>query len=434
VKKTVVATLIATAVSVGAASARAADAQQDLPKLTLDQALARAKQRNWTLAAEKARLAQAQTNIESAWALLLPNIAAQGKYTRNYARVEFPSAMGNLLIQPYNQLDGAISFQAPLIYPAAYPGLKAVKTGVGASEAAYEVSEDNILFSVAQTFYAAAIADQVLVARQSNIDVAKATLANAQTRLAAGTVTKVDVDRAELALVRNQQAFVDARHGRDQAYRSLRTLIGAQQEVFLVALPELPAAPPAEKDDLATVLKLRPEFRQLELSAKTADLNRITDGLKWSPTISAFGNARRFNYQNFHFDNYSWAVGLQLDWVLYDGGTRDAQRHQAAAQLEEANARTQALSENIADDLANSRSQFATKQSALQAATRAVELAKETLDLVRTQYEAGTVTQVDLLQAQDALVGSDEALAQARYDLAIADLTFRRTSGTFPPK
>ena len=431
------ATLLALALGLAAARAWATPAPQttqDVRQLTLEEALARAKQRNWTLAAEKARLTQAQTQISAAWALLLPNIAVQGKYTRNYAEVEFPSQMGNLLIQPINQLDGVISFQAPLIVPAAYPGLKAVEANVAASGASYETSEDNVLFSVAQTFYAAAVSDQVLVARQSNIDVAKATLGNAQTRLAAGTVTKVDVDRAELALVRNQQLFLEARHGRDQSYRALRTLIGAQQEAFVVVVPETPPAPPAEKDDLPTVLQLRPEFKGLELSAKAADLNRITDGLKWSPSISAFGNARRFNYQNFHFDNYSWAVGVQLDWILYDGGARDAQRHTAAAQLSESNARAQALSENIADDLANGRSLFATKQSALQAATRAVTLATETLDLVRTQYEAGTVTQVDLLQAQDYLVGAQEALAQARFDLAVADLSFRRASGTFPPR
>lgn len=430
------ATLLALALGLAAARASATPAPQttqDVHELTLEEALAKAKQRNWTLAAEKGRLAQAQTQISSAWALLLPNIAAQGKYTRNYAEVKFDTAGGSILIQPINQLDGVISFQAPLIVPAAYPGLKAVEANVAASGASYETSVDNVLFSVAQTFYAAAVSDQVLVARQSNIDVAKATLANAQTRLAAGTVTKVDVDRAELALVRVQQLLLEARHGRDQTYRTLRTLIGAQ-EAFVVSAPEPPATIPAEKEDLQTALQLRPEYKQLQLSYKAADLNRVTDGLKWSPSISAFGNARRFNYQNFHFDNYSWAVGLQLDWVIYDGGARDAQRHMAAAQMTELNARSQVLTDNISDDLANGRSLFTTKQSALQAATRALALAKETLELVRTQYEAGTVTQVDLLQAQDGLIGSEEALAQARFDLAVADLTLRRTAGTFPPK
>jgi outer membrane protein TolC len=59
--------------------------------LTLDDALTLAKKRNYNLVAEHERLAQAQTNITSAWATLLPTIAAQGRYTRNYAEFSFPS-------------------------------------------------------------------------------------------------------------------------------------------------------------------------------------------------------------------------------------------------------------------------------------------------------------------------------------------------------
>ena len=434
--------MIAVALAVAAAPFRIVHAQnQQAPipqpaaaerELTLDEALALGKKRNKSVVAERARFEQAQTNLDAAWALLLPTIAAQGKYTRNYTKFEFALPAGTLLIQPVNQLDGVVSFSAPLIVPAAYPGLKAVKASVNAAEANFELSETNVLYGVAQAFYAAGIADEVLVARQSNIQVARATLDNAKTRLSAGTVTKVDVDRAELALLRAEQQEREARQGRDQAYRSLSTLIQIDTP-YRVKVPEALAPPPAEQP-LENVLQLRPEFRSFQWSIESADLEVTTNALKWSPTVSAFGNARKFNYDNFNRQRYSWAVGVQLDWVLYDGGNRDAQRHLAAAQREEAQARASALTDSIRDDLANGRSLVDTKRQGVFAATRAVELAKETIDLVRTQYEAGTVTQVDLLQAQDALVGSQEALAQSRFDLAVADLTLRKTAGTFPPK
>jgi outer membrane protein TolC len=63
-----------------------------------------------------------------------------------------------------------------------------------------------------------------------------------------------------------------------------------------------------------------------------------------------------------------------------------------------------------------------------------VDLARETLDLVRIQYEAGQVTQIDLLAAQDNLVAAEEALANAHFDLAVADLSLRRAAGTFPER
>lgn len=411
-------------------------------ELTLEQALEMGKKRNKSMVVEHARLEQVQTQLSSAWAMLLPTIAAQGRYTRNYAEFKFctafdttmmpPVCRQSLLIQPVNQLDGVISFNAPLIVPAAYPGLKSVKANIAAAEANYDLSETNVLYAVAQAFYAAAVSDEVVTARHSNIQVAKATLDNAKTRLAAGTVTKVDVDRAELAMIRSEQAEREARQGRQQAYIGLATLIQIEGP-FLVKAPEsLPPLPPQQPLD--SVLNLRPEFRSLELSARAADLQAKTDAWKWSPSISAFGNARRFNYQNFRQDDYSWAVGAQLDWVIYDGGNRDAQRHLANAQMEEAQARVEVLKDSVRDDLINQRSLVDTKRQGVFAAVRAVELAKETIELVRTQYEAGTVTQVDLLNVQDSLVSSQEALAQLRFDLAVADLAYRKTSGTFPQK
>jgi outer membrane protein TolC len=430
---------VAVAVLLAAVPVTAAT-EQAVRELTLEQALELGKKRNKSMVAEHAKLEQAQTALSSAWALLLPTIAAQGRYTRNYAEFKFCTVfdmatmqcMQSLLIQPVNQLDAVISFSAPLIVPAAYPGLKSVKANIAAAEANYELSETNVLFAVAQTFYAAAVSDEVVLARQSSIQVARATLDNAKTRLAAGTVTKVDVDRAELSLLRAEQAEREARQGREQAYRGLATLIQVDG-AFRVKAPERLGAPPPEQP-VENVLQLRPEFRALELSAQAADLSATTDAWKWSPQLSAFGNARRFNYQNFNRDDYAWAVGLQLDWVIFDGGNRDAQRHLANAQLAEARARTEVLKDSIRDDLANGRSLVDTKRQGVLAAVRAVELAKETIELVRTQYEAGTVTQVDLLQAQDALVGAQEALAQLRFDLAVADLTLRKTAGTFPPK
>jgi outer membrane protein TolC len=428
------------------ASAAVAGAPADL---TLDQALAMARKRNRSLTVERARLAQAQTNIDQAWAALFPTVTAQGKYTHNDTEAIFPipatPAMPNatppvpamaartLILQPQEQLDGVVNANVPLIAPAAYPALEAVKSNVHAAEANFEVSEDQVLFTVAQTFYAAGIADEVLVARHSSVEVARATLENARTRMAAGTVTKVDQDRAELALVRAEQQEREAVTARDQTYRALATLIQAEAP-FHVSIPTVGAPYRVDNQSLDMALHLRPEFRAYEETARSADQQRRAYFWKWAPTISGFGQARRFNYLNFAQHDYAWLVGVQLDWVIYDGGARDAQRHLAAAQAEEAHARTEVLRDSINDDLVNGSRSLETKQKALETAQRSVELARETLDLVRVQYEAGSVTQVDLLQAQDSLVAAQEAIAQAHYDVAIADLTLRRSVGTFPGK
>lgn len=429
----------------GIVVARAQDAAPPR-ELTLDEALARARKANRGLVAERARLEQAKAVVDKAWTVLFPTVSAQGKYQRNNVAVAFPKTdpvtqtMSWLRIQPLDQLDAIFSFSQPLLVPAAYPGLKAVEKTEEATRENVHATENAVLFGVAQTFYAAAVADEVLVARQSSIGVARATLENAKTRFSAGTVTKVDVDRAEVAFLRAEQGARESSLAREQTYRALATLIQLDQpfkvrvDSAATASETVGRAAPSSENDLASALHLRPEFRALEAAAQAEEAEVRSHAWRWAPSLSGFGNARFFNYDNFASQRHSWALGAQLDWVIYDAGVRDTSRHLSAAQRAESVARAEVLRETIRDDLANGRRQVETKAQAQQTFARAVDLARETLELVRIQYEAGQVTQIDLLAAQDNLVAAEEALANAHFDLAVADLSFRRAAGRFPER
>lgn len=425
-----------------AAAAAAVTSGSGTRDLTLDQALDMARKGNRSLAVERARLAEAAATVDKAWTVLFPTLAVQGKYTHNNTSFAFAMPGRTLTIQPLNQLDGTISFTMPLLVPAAYPGLKAIDMTAKVTGENVLAAEDSLLFGVAQTFYAAATADEILVARQSSVDVARATVENAKTRFSAGTVTKVDVDRAQLALLRAEQTVREAQLGREQTYRALGTLIQAQEPFRVRVSPAVASAgedaanaaarAASGGDELSGVLHLRPEFRALEASVQAEEAEQRSYAWRWAPSISGFGLARLFNYDNFAAQSHSWAIGAQLDWVIYDGGVRDTQRRLAGAQVVEAEARAEVLRESIRDDLANGKRQLETKGQAQRTFERSVDLARETVDLVRIQYEAGSATQIDLLQAQDALVGAQQALAQAHFEVAVADLTNRRAAGTFP--
>ncbi|HEV3030472.1 MAG TPA: TolC family protein, partial [Polyangia bacterium] len=57
-----------------------------LPDLSFEEAMAMARKNNRAIKVDRAQLAVAQTATDTAWSALLPTIAAQGKYTRNYAQ------------------------------------------------------------------------------------------------------------------------------------------------------------------------------------------------------------------------------------------------------------------------------------------------------------------------------------------------------------
>jgi outer membrane protein TolC len=445
-------------------------------QLGLPEALALARKNNRDLAAARARLRQAQVGIEQARTALLPTLAAQGKYTHNYKEASFdlgtvtagfrglaatltaanaaapPSAQNPALapaleqflqsltanaptpitIQKREQLDSSLALAAPVLAPSAWSSLSAARSQAEAAHANFEVTATDVLFSAAQGFFAAAGADELVLAREHAVEVAQLTRANAQAKLDAGSAKRTDVNQAHLALLRAEQAVREARDTRAQAYRSLATLLQLEQP-FIVAPPVTAVAPAPPLDRLtAHALRARPELQSYRASVDAANAQRAAADWRWAPTLTAFGNARLSNYASFTGDRYAWALGLQLDWLLFDAGVRDTQRHLAIAQRDENQQRAAAEADAIRDQIKNAAETLQTRQAALATAEQSATLAHDTLALSRAEYDAGTATQLDVLQSQDALVSAEVARAQARFDLALARITLERTAGTFP--
>jgi outer membrane protein TolC len=439
--------------------------------ITLDEALAMARAHNRDLRGARERIVEANAGVEQARAALFPTVAAQGKYTHNYKEVDFDAAallgpafdvadaikgsttnpaeaaaidaavtrdraalasQPTVVISKAEELDGQITASVPVLSPPLFYGLSAAQHSRDASDAGYQVTEAGVLVAVAQAYFGAAGADELVVARQDAVKVATETFDFAKARVAAELANQVESTRAETALVRAQQDLAEAENARAAAYRALATLLGTREPITVRATNTPPAEPGAVDALVAEARTRRPEVAAQRATIAAAEASARASEWRWSPSLSGFANLRGQNYTGFSGDKYAWAVGLQVDWLMFDGGIRDAQRHTAEAQRREAEVRLELLGDTVSDEVANAHGSLDTKRRGVAAAQRSVELARETLRLVRAQYEAGTAKQLDVLQAQDVLVGSEVALAQAHFDVALADLQLHRATGEFP--
>ncbi len=333
-------------------------------------------------------------------------------------------------IVPRFQLDGGLNVNIPLVVPSAYPALSGAKITYRAQEKQLAVTTVQVLQNVAVTFFQAAGLEEVVLARQNAIGVAQKTLDDARIRLSAGVANRVDVTRAEQAVVKAKQDLLESQGSRGTAYLKLATLLKLQAGSFKVQPP--PEPPPESGDGSQLVnqaLSQRPELANLELVGRAASEQSKAALLRWAPTLSGFGNIRLTNATGFSGRVDYYAAGLQLDWQLFDGLIRESQRHQFESQRRETELRLELFREQIADEVTVARSNLVIRRRGLAAAQSSVVLAKEALGLVRVQYEAGTATQLDLLTAQDKLVQADVGLAQARFDLALAAFDLRRALG-----
>jgi outer membrane protein TolC len=400
--------------------------------LSLDEALALARAANRDLTAARERVVQADADVAVARARLMPTLAARGQWVRNDQGVSFALGGATVTLQPKDQLTGSATLTVPLVVPPAYPGVSAAKHGRAASAATFEATTADVLLSVAQAFYAAAGTDELLAARREAIAVTTQTLRDARARLGAGAASPVDVTRAELSAIQAEQAVTEAEDGRARAYRALATLIQLR-EPFVVAPGSREVASPEPVEALSErALAIRPELRAARELVAARDAQAASRAWSWAPTVAAFGTATGSDVPGLTGKETSWMAGLQLEWSILDGGVRDAERRRATSQRREAEAQLASTHDAIVDDLADKARAVETRRSAVETATRGERLAGQALEVVRTQYAAGAASQIELLQAQDALVSARVGLAQARFDLAVADLALRRASGEFP--
>jgi len=340
------------------------------------------------------------------------------------------SANPQIVIQPRLQLDANIVANVPLLVPAAYPALQGAKLAYRAQERQLEVTMAQVLQSVATAFFAAAGAEELVAARTNTIEVAQKTVDNARVRLQAGVVNKVEVTRAELALIQAKQRLLESQDNRASAYRMLATMIKQPAGSFKVVPPPEPSTETGAEDQLVDqALKSRPELLSLDLSSRAASSQVTSSWLRYSPNVSLFGNIRLTNATGFAGRVDSYSFGAQLDWQVFDGFARDAQRHQFEAQRRDLELRMEQLRDSISDEVINARRNVTTKRQGLVTAQRALQMAQETLNLVRLQYEAGTATQLDLLTSQDQMDLASVGLAQARFDLSLSLIQLRRLIG-----
>lgn len=232
-------------------------------------------------------------------------------------------------------------------------------------------------------------------------------------RYEAGVAGRSDVAQAEAQLKSTQAQAIDLGAQRAQLEHAIAVLIGRAPADFglpakdmIPALPIMPVGLPSE------LLERRPDIAAAErrVAAANAQIGVAQAAFFPALTFNASGG-----YQNSSFSqltslpNRFWSLGPALALALFDGGARSAQKEQAIAVYDKsvASYRQTVLSafQEVEDNLAALRVLAA--EDEMQRAAQVA--AHEALELTDNQYQAGTVSYLNVATAQAAALAADRA-------------------------
>ena len=138
------------------------------------------------------------------------------------------------------------------------------------------------------------------------------------------------------------------------------------------------------------------------------------------PTVNGTANLSRDHSLLTGLNTTNRNLGLSLNYLLFDFGTRSAQRDAALATLDAANRNQDLAVNNVYLALVQAYYQYFANQAQVVSLVAAEKSAKLSLDAASARYQAGTNTRADVLQAQTAYTQAQLTRVRADGDMRVA--------------
>lgn len=327
--------------------------------------------------------------------------------------------------------------------------IQAAQHAADAAAAGYEEASAELILSVREAYYDAALAAATVEIVQQSVDLAREHLEAVQLRERAGRASELEVLRAEVDMENLVPQLVEARNARDVALLNLKRLVNIPAaEPLELTTSLVPPEPTADRavavrlpspgealDRLNARASVRGAQSQVLAAEEQVDIARSA----YLPTVMLSANLTRqaFPAGGFSFPGGNdwrddWTVGFAVQWPLFSGLRRGAQLDEAQALRNEAQLELSRLREGLALEYQQAVGELERARAQISAAQRTVEQAERVYELTEMRFEEGLATQLDVADARLALQqarlnevrawhGAQVALARGERALGIGD-------------
>jgi outer membrane protein TolC len=411
-------------------------------RMTLDQAVASAVQRNAGVRIAKAKVEEARARRLEARANYLPQLETNAVYSHlNQApTVDIGAgALGNLSgTGPFpgtevqtGQGKKDLYFQGltlaqPLSQMAKiYHGNQAASAEERAAEADLRKMEADVAFRTRQVFAGLLIAQAQFQAAEAGVKAAEAQDADAQRAVKAGSALAVVQTGSRVLLLQSEQKRLAADAAITDLTAELDDLVDQPQGTVLDLVPYVPRtqALPSPQVLLEQAVKDNPE---LDSAAATTEKGRSAlraAKADYIPEITAF--AAEGHEEGVPFIRQNATVfGLTLSWKIFDGGRRAYVISERSAQVSQAHENQRRLRQRVEIDLGKLLRKVETSRLQVEVAEEASALRTEEARLAGNQVQAGTISAARHAETQAAAKVAQADLLAARLglDLVYAEL------------
>lgn len=388
-------------------------------KMTLAKCVGTALENNPSVKIAKENVLKTAADIDLASAQGMPRLILNSTFTRTNKYAPLYEGI-SLLNTRYANL----SIAQPLdIFGIIKTGRRMAHLGRISAEYDYEKTKNDLALQVKTSYYDVLRAQQNLRVQEDASQQLEAHLKDAQVNLAAGTVSKFEVLRAETETANAKLNLISAQNAVKLAKSSLNSVMGRNLDTPIEL--EEPAQPKFVdvklEECIDSACKWRPEMKsadtQVELSGKMITIaqrekqpkvNLLYNYDQNSPTPYVAAQGKR------------WDAALKSSVSILDGGAARAHVGQAVSDAANAKYGQKQATLGVSMETRQAYLDLKASRQRIAAADKGLSLARESMRLADVRYKAGMSTQVEVFDARAMLTSAESYYINALYDYQIA--------------
>jgi TolC family type I secretion outer membrane protein len=396
---------------------------------------------------QNAAILEAKSDLESSYGLVvvtravaLPQLTATGQY-----KDTDPNSIEGFgpYSQPNQNWNAGLKLEQ-VIYQggktiAAFQAARATKQQALAQ---YQTALQDALLSVRVAYYDVLLASQQITVHEASVNLLQKEFEDQQHRYDAGTVPKFNVLQAEVAVANERPNLIQARNNYRIFKNNLSNLLGYNlprdiwENIPFDLTDKLEATPYHVNlpDAIQQALNSRSELVALRKTVELEKLGIINATAGYKPTVSVFAG---YTWNNAQFtppveldhDINGWNAGAELNWDIFDGLLTHGKVIQAKAAYEKSKTTLDDQSRQIELAVRTAYSDFIEAKEVLQSQETVQAEAEEALREAKARADAGTGTQLDVLNAETQLTQARTTQIQAMHDYETARAKLERAIG-----
>lgn len=406
--------------------------------LSVSQAVHRVLERNPAIAQAKQNVQASEARVLQSTSGWYPDVATSASYTflAPVASLSFPG-LGLFKLFPANNYDAHIGGRYTVYdFGKTDATVDLNRSRVQSMLDAVDLTSSNLAYQTIGVFYSILFLKRGIQVQDEQIEALDQHLITTQRRLAAGTATDFDVLTTKVRVAASQNQKVELENALRKQQAVLSQLLGLPPGTRVELRGDFEqTSVPANSDSLLhAAISQRTEVKLALDAEHSAQLQEKLASLGHKPSLKVNVS---YGLKNGYIPDLdvlrgNWVANVNAEIPIFDGWRTDHQQEEAQATVLAEQARRRDIEQQVRSDVEQAVADVEAAAAKISISELQVQQAKEAVSIAKSRYETGTVTNLDLLDAQAAESSAKLGNLQALYKLVLSKYWLQRAIGAKP--